>query len=129
MLCLPPSTLPSMRLPQSHQQLKEQLLQAAGVTGSVTESQHLLAGRLAALQLAIKQQRPQQAAALASLPQTLPAAGVGLGTASVGAEWAEAGAAGGAATEAGVDELEPCYPTLAGSDICCLGDVSASTCV
>jgi hypothetical protein len=112
--------------PQSHQQLKEQLLQAAGVTGSVTESQHMLAGRLAALQLAMKQQRPQQAEALGA------AGGASTAIAAAPAVAAAAGwdGVGDAPTSSApeAEDLEPCYPTVF-SDICCLGDVASSTCV
>ena len=110
---------------QSHEQLKEQLLAAAGFTGSLTASQQALAGRLAALQLAVKHQRLQQ--------QQQAVGGAGSPKAGLSGHLDTAGAIGSAAdvgdggdgAAAAEDGVELCWPTLC-SDICMMGDVAAS---
>ena len=90
--------------------MKEQLLAAAGFTGSLTASQNALAGRLAALQLAVKQQRE---------------AGGGCGGGGGGGGGGSSGRGTPAAPgDAPADGPEPFFPTMC-SDICMMGDCAA----
>jgi hypothetical protein len=97
--------------------MKEQLLAAAGVTGSLTASQQALAGRLAALQLAVKQQRLQQQQQGGSGDAADALLGSGAAVGDCGG-----GGGGGGGPEDGPEMFWPtCY-----SDVCMLGDVAAS---
>ncbi|KIY96175.1 hypothetical protein MNEG_11786, partial [Monoraphidium neglectum] len=95
----------------SHQHLTEQLLAAAGVTGSLTASQQALASRLAALQLAAKQQRLARQAAEAE---------------AVGGTAEDGRAAGPLAGPA--DSGEGVFWPTCMSDVCMIGDIASLRC-
>lgn len=132
-----PWSVPPPPHKQSQAQLKGQLLQEAGVTGSLTASQHALAGRLAALQFGAQRhvQAVNGAGGGSGGPQELrpePGSGGRWPSAAPGARgrWEVGGngdCGGGEEGAAYADDAgEPCWPTCY-SDICMLGDVAAST--